>query len=110
MLAQGFMAVYCCIQPRDVVEIVCHCMCVLRKLKNLWTCLGVSGQPSSSHGWEKLVQEKDDLAAIDRLVTKFALPLQGAQADTTVIKAEFGNMMEYAVQYIAITSLDYQSV
>ena len=64
----------------------------------------------SSHGWEKLVQEEDDLAAIDRLVTRFTLPLQAAQADTTVIKVEFGNMIEYAVQYIATTSLDYQSV
>lgn len=64
----------------------------------------------SSHGWEKLVQEDDDLAAIDRLVKRFSSPLQGAQADTTVIKAEFGNMIEYAVQYIATTSLDYQSV
>ena len=47
----------------------------------------------SSHGWEKLVQEDDDLAAIDRLVKRFSSPLQGAQADTTVIKAEFGNMI-----------------
>lgn len=64
----------------------------------------------SSHGWEKSIQEEDNFAAIDRLVIRFTLPLQAAQADTTVIKAEFGNMIEYAVQYIATTSLDYRSV
>ena len=49
----------------------------------------------SSHGWEKSIQEEDNFAAIDRLVIRFTLPLQAAQADTTVIKAEFGNMIEY---------------
>ena len=67
----------------------------------------------SSHGWEKLIQEEDALAALDRLVERLTLPLQGAYANTihyTVTKAEFGNMIEYAVQYIATSSLDYQSV
>ena len=64
----------------------------------------------SSHGWEKLVEEDDDLEAIDRLIERFASPLQGAQTDVDVIKREFGNMIEYAVQYIAISSLDYHSV
>ena len=60
----------------------------------------------SSHGWEKFIEEEDDLAAIDRLIERFEIPLQGAQADTDVITQEFGNMIEYAVQYIAISSLD----
>ena len=51
--------------------------------------------------------QEDDLAAIDRLIEKFATPLQSARA---VIKAEFGNMIEYAIQYIATTSLNYHSV
>lgn len=55
----------------------------------------------SSHGWEKLVQEENDLAAIDCLVERFSTPLQGAQADINVITTEFGSMIEYAVQYIA---------
>lgn len=63
----------------------------------------------SSHGWEKIVEE-EDLAAIDRLIEHFATPLQGAQADTNVIKMESSSMIEYAVQYIAISSLDYHSV
>ena len=63
-----------------------------------------------SHGWEKLFEEDDDLEAIDRLIERFASPLQGAQTDMDVIKREFGNLIEYAVQYIAISSLDYHSV
>ena len=34
----------------------------------------------SSHGWEKLIEEEDNLAAIDRLIERFEIPLQGAQA------------------------------
>ncbi len=64
----------------------------------------------SSQGWEKLLEEENDLAAIHRLIERFATPLQGAGADTDVIKGEFGDMIEYAVQYIAISSLDYHSV
>ena len=64
----------------------------------------------SSHGWEKLVQEESDLAAVDRLVERFSTPLQGAQADINVIKTEFDSMIEYAVQYIATASLDYHFV
>lgn len=64
----------------------------------------------SSHGWEKAIEEQDDLAAIERLVERFATPLLGAEADTNVIKEEFANMIEYAVQYIDISTLDYHSV
>ena len=63
----------------------------------------------SSHGWEKLLEE-DNLAAIERLVERFSTPLQGAEANTGVIKEEFAGMIEHAVQYIAVASLDYHSV
>ena len=64
----------------------------------------------SSHGWEKLLEEENDLAPIDRLVERFSIPLQGARADINLIKTEFGGMIEYAVQYIATTSLNYHFV
>ena len=64
----------------------------------------------SSQGWEKLVEEESDMAPIDRLVERFAAPLEAAQADTDVIKTEFCDMIAYAVQYIALSSLGYQSV
>ena len=50
------------------------------------------------------------MSAVDRLVERFAAPLEGAQADTDVIKTEFSDMIAYAVQYIALSSLDYHSV
>ena len=64
----------------------------------------------SSHGWEKIVTEEEDLSSIDRLVTRFATPLQGAGATIEDVKVEFSQMIEYAVQYIAVSSLDYHSV
>ena len=64
----------------------------------------------SSHGWEKAVEEKNNLESIERLVERFIIPLQGAGVLTGVIKEEFQNMIEYAVEYIAVSSLDYKSV
>ena len=64
----------------------------------------------SYHGWEKLLEEENDLTAIDRLMERFSVTLQGAQVDVNVIKTEFGSMIEYAVQYIATTSLNYHFV
>ena len=41
----------------------------------------------ASHGWEKLIEDDNDMAAIDRLVEIFASPLEGAQADTNLMKS-----------------------
>lgn len=64
----------------------------------------------STHGWEKLVEEGSDMASIDRLVERFATPLEAALADTDAIKTEFCGKIEYAVQYIALSSLHYHAV
>ena len=65
----------------------------------------------SSHGWEKATEEDNNLAAIERpIVERFATPLLGAEADTNVIKEEFANMIEYAVQYMATSTLVYHLV
>ena len=64
----------------------------------------------STHGWEKLVEEGSDMASIDKLAERFATPLEAALADTDTIKTEFCGMIEYAVQYIALSSLDYHAV
>ena len=64
----------------------------------------------SSHGWEKLIDEHNDMAAIDRLVERFASPLEGTQADTDVMKSEFTDMIGYAVEFISLSALDYHSV
>lgn len=57
----------------------------------------------SSHAWEKAIEEEDDPAAIEWLAERFATELLGAEANTNVIKEEFANMIEYAVQYIAVS-------
>ena len=64
----------------------------------------------SSQGREKLVEEESEMAPIDRLVERFAAPLEAAQADTDVIKTEFCDMIAYAVQYIALSSLCCQFI
>ena len=56
------------------------------------------------------MEEKNNLESIERLVERFIIPLQGAGVLTGVIKEEFQNMIEYAVEYIAVSSLDYKSV
>ena len=62
------------------------------------------------HGWEKLIEDNNDMAAIDRLVERFASPLEGAQADINLMKTEFTDMIGYTVQYISLSSIDYHSV
>ena len=63
-----------------------------------------------SHGWENMLEEDGDLAAIDRLVERFGTPLQSTEANIDVIKDDFAGMIKYAVQYIAIATLYYHSV
>ena len=64
----------------------------------------------NSEGWEKLVEEENDMAAIDRSVERFATSLEASGADTDAIKTEFCDMIAYTVQYIALSSLDYHSL
>ena len=64
----------------------------------------------STHGWEKALEEDNDMAAIDRLVERFAVPLQGALVNTEEVGREFKEMITYATQYIALAVLDYKSV
>ena len=64
----------------------------------------------STHGWEKVLEELGQLEAVGRLVEKFRLPLEGASANTTEIHAEFGEIMQYAAQYVSLSTMDYRSV
>lgn len=64
----------------------------------------------SIHGWEKALEEDNDMAAIDCLVQRFTIPLQGAGVDTDEVVKEFINMISYASQYIALSVLDYHSI
>ena len=64
----------------------------------------------STQGWEKLVRENHTLEEINRLVTRFKIPLQGSGAVIEEIDKEFGEMIEYAVNFISLSTLDYSSV
>ena len=56
------------------------------------------------------MEEESDTEPIDRLVERFAAPLEATQADMDVIRTEFCDIIAYAVQYIALSSLSCQSV
>lgn len=52
---------------------------------------------------------ENPLNAIDRLVEAYKVPLEGAGAEVDEIRVEFEAMMAYAVQFISLSTLDYQS-
>ena len=60
-------------------------------------------------GWKKILEEDSSIDFIDRLVHKFSTPLHGAQIDVTKIKEEFEFLLQYAVQYISLATLDYRA-
>ena len=67
-------------------------------------------QVLATQGWEKVVREKTPLDSVDRLLERFAVPLKGVRADLSRIKAEFELLVQYAVQFISLSTLDYRAV
>ena len=64
----------------------------------------------STHGWEKALEEENDMQAVDHLVQRFATPLERAGVETDEVTREFREMITYATQYIALSVLDHHSV
>ena len=64
----------------------------------------------NTQGWEKLRNEEHDLQELLWLISRFKIPLEGAGADAEEIYTEFKEMMEYAVNFISLSTLDYSSV
>ena len=64
----------------------------------------------ASQGWHKIVEEKDDLGAIDRLAECFKIPLEKANVQIQEIHAEFECILLYATKYISLSTLDYRAV
>ena len=62
----------------------------------------------ANQGWEKLVEENDPLECIDQLVTRFTIPLHGVQ--TSKVNKEFQSLLQYAVRFISLSTLDYHAV
>ncbi len=66
----------------------------------------------ATQGWEKQLEEETPLDSLDRLVERFATPLQGALADQrqplrprkikiSKIREELESILQYAVQFIS---------
>ena len=66
----------------------------------------------ATQGWEKQLEEEtpQSLDSLDRLVERFAIPLQGALADSSKIREEFESILQYAVQFISLPTMDYRAV
>lgn len=76
----------------------------------------------ASQGWQKIIDEEDkseidgdttssdQLEAINRLTSRFKVPLEAAGADIGLIVGEFHEMLLYATQFISLSSTNYQIV
>ena len=61
-------------------------------------------------GWQKAVDKSDNLEAIDRLVTGFTIPLQSAGSQIEETHAQCIALLEYATQYVSLSTMDYRGV
>ena len=64
----------------------------------------------ATQGWQKIVEEDISLESVDRLVTRFTVPLEGAQANCGKIKEEMKSLLQYAVHFISLSTLDNRAV
>lgn len=106
-----------------------YCTCVTGRLRTRlsWSDLQLFRDiifMLGTQGWQKIVDEhvdmsdnaegtqqsEDPLDAIDRLVERFRFPLEGAAAEVSEIRGEFETMVEYATQFISLSTMEYQSV
>ena len=67
------------------------------------------GHPSDNKH-TKLGKEKYHLEELLWLIFKFKIPLEGVDADTEEIYKEFEEIMQYAINFIFVSALDYSSV
>ena len=56
------------------------------------------------------MEEDISLESVDRLVTRFTVPLEGAQANCGKIKEEMKSLLQYAVHFISLSTLDNRAV
>lgn len=64
----------------------------------------------ATQGWEKMVEEHAPLEGVNRLVTRFTIPLVGAQAECGKIEEEIQSLMQCAVHFTSLSTLDYRAV
>ena len=69
-------------------------------------------------GWQKIVDEMQDetdsptepWSSITRTSTRFRIPLENARIDVDAILSEFKEMVEYAIWFLSLSTMDYQAV
>ena len=49
-------------------------------------------------------------SSITRTSTRFKIPLENAGIDVDAILSEFKEMVEYAIQFLSLSTMDYQTV
>ena len=64
----------------------------------------------ATQGWEKILEDDLPLDFIERLAERFGTPLQGAQVDLSTVKEEFKSLLQYAVQFISLATIEYRAV
>lgn len=57
-----------------------------------------------------MLDESDPLEAVDRLVEHFLIPLTKADVCTEEIHGEFESALQYACQYISLSTMEYRAV
>ena len=62
-----------------------------------------------TQGWEKAVEE-ESMNAIHRILEQFTVPLQGASANIEIVVPDCVALVQYAVQFILVSTLDYRAV
>ena len=103
-----------------------YCMCVTARIHTRlsWSDLQLFRDiifMLGTQGWQKIVDEQIDegqesaesdnpLKAIDRLVERFRVPLEGVAAEVSEIRSEFEAIVVYATQFISLSTMEYRSV
>lgn len=75
----------------------------------------------ATHGWQKIFDEEetsqsegtgdtDVLEPLERLGKRFEAPLVAAGADLSQLRQQFLEMLQYAINFISLATLDYQTV
>ena len=73
----------------------------------------------ATQGWQKLADEENEagtestpsyIEAIARLTSKFKVPLESAGAVVANVGDEFCDLLQYAIQFISLSSTSYQVV
>ena len=79
--------------------------CNLEVIQDIISVLG-------TQGWKKTLEDEVllSLDCIDRLVERFTIPLEGVPVDVSNIKQEFKYLLEYAIQFISLVTMDYCAV